>query len=353
MENVLMFSGAIKSFDEVMAVLADKAASDGNRLTVFDVLSEANEMFDFDELADELGKIGITVYDPEVDISILSDSDTEYSDGKDLNCFSLYLGDIGNYPLLTSEEEIALGQRSLMGDKSAKDQLTCHNLRLVVSMAKRYRGNGLDMLDLVQEGSLGLMKAVDKFDPSMGYRLSTYAVWWIKQNIERALGSVKIIRLPVYMTELIKKYKRVSAAFAAKNKREPTEDELMKLMGISRKKVKEVLFNLVEVSSLDVPVGEKDEDTVGSFVPSDEKTPEQILVERAYYQEVRDVLKVLTPRENKVVRMRMGFVGGEPYTLEKTGAALGITRERVRQIEAKALKKLRMPHVSAHLKDAS
>jgi len=265
----------------------------------------------------------------------------------------MYLKDIGKVPLLKQEEEIELAKRMADGDEEAKHKLSESNLRLVVSIAKRYVGRGMLFLDLIQEGNFGLMKAVEKFDYTKGYRFSTYATWWIKQSITRAIADqARTIRIPVHMYETINKLSRVTKQLVQELGREPSTEEIAKEMGISEEKVCEIQKISQDTISLDTPVGEEEDSNLGTFIqdenavnPSDSAT---ILMLK---EQLLDVLNTLTPREQKVIMLRYGIDDGHPRTLEEVGREFNVTRERIRQIEAKALKKLKHPSRSKKLKD--
>ena len=265
----------------------------------------------------------------------------------------MYLKEIGKVPLLTAEEEIEIAQRMAAGDLDAKHQLAEANLRLVVSIAKRYVGRGMLFLDLIQEGNLGLIKAVEKFDYRKGYKFSTYATWWIRQAITRAIADqARTIRIPVHMVETINKLIRVNRQLVQEYGRDPRPDEIAKEMGISEEKVREILKNAQEPVSLETPIGEEDDSHLGDFIPDDDApAPADAVASSLLKEQLSEVLSTLTPREAKVLKLRYGLEDGKARTLEEVGREFNVTRERIRQIEAKALRKLRHPSRSKKLKD--
>ena len=265
----------------------------------------------------------------------------------------MYLKEIGQIKLLTLAEESELADRIVAGDESAKNILAEANLRLVVSIAKRYVGRGMLFLDLIQEGNIGLMKAVDKFDVTKGYKFSTYATWWIRQAITRAIADqARTIRVPVHMVETINKLARVQRQLTLELNREPSEEELAKKMGTTVEKVREIYKISQDPVSLETPIGEEDDSHLGDFIKDERNlSPEEFATNEMLKDEISQVLETLTEREEKVIRLRFGLEDGKPRTLEEVGQMFGVTRERIRQIEAKALRKLRHPSRSRKLRD--
>ena len=265
----------------------------------------------------------------------------------------MFLKEIGKIRLLTYEEENILAERMLKGDKEAKKQLIESNLRLVVSIAKKYIGRGMNFLDLIQEGNLGLIKAVDKFDQSKGYKFSTYATWWIRQAITRAIADqARTIRIPVHMVETINKLIKTSRHLLQTLGREPTPEEIAKELEMPVEKVREILKVAQEPISLETPVGEEDESNLGNFIPDeDAPSPSEQAADTLLREHIEEVMQTLTPREAKVLKLRFGLEDGRMRTLEEVGKEFDVTRERIRQIEAKALRKLRHPSRSKKLKD--
>ncbi|HUD06400.1 MAG TPA: RNA polymerase sigma factor RpoD [Candidatus Saccharimonadales bacterium] len=256
----------------------------------------------------------------------------------------LYLREIGKIPLLSAEQELALAQRVVAGDKDAKDKMAEANMRLVVSIAKRYVGRGLDLLDLIQEGNTGLLRAVEKFDPDKGFKFSTYATWWIRQAITRAIADqARTIRIPVHMVETINKLLRTQRRLTQELNREPTNEEVAKAMEIDVDKVEHIMKIKQDISSLDASVHEDEEDSVlGDFIEDvDTISPEESATGQLLKEHVKEMLSGLTDREQKIIRLRFGLEDGKNYTLEEVGQEFSVTRERIRQIEAKALAKLR------------
>ena len=265
----------------------------------------------------------------------------------------MYLKDIGRVPLLSAEEEVELAKRMQENDEAAKKRLSEANLRLVVSIAKRYVGRGMLFLDLIQEGNLGLMKAVEKFEYQKGFKFSTYATWWIRQSITRAIADqARTIRIPVHMVETINKLTRVQRILLQELGREPTPDEIAEKMGVTPERVREIQKIAQDPVSLETPIGEEEDSHLGDFI-EDEKTttPSDSVAFTMLKEQLLGVLDTLTPREEKVLRLRYGIDDGKPRTLEEVGREFNVTRERIRQIEAKALRKLRHPSRSKKLKD--
>ncbi len=292
--------------------------------------------------------------DPDEDPSELIVEDLTLSKDIKINDpVRMYLKEIGRINLLTTDEEFEYARLAEQGDEYAKKMLAESNLRLVVSIAKRYVGRGMLFLDLIQEGNIGLMKAVEKFDPTKGYKFSTYATWWIRQAITRAIADqARTIRVPVHMVETINKLSRVQRQLTQELNREPTEEEIAKKLGITVEKVREVYKISQDPVSLETPIGEEDDSHLGDFI-KDERTmsPEEYATVEMLKEELASVLLTLTDREEKVLRLRFGLDDGQCRTLEEVGQIFGVTRERIRQIEAKALRKLRHPSRSRKLKD--
>jgi RNA polymerase primary sigma factor len=265
----------------------------------------------------------------------------------------MYLKEIGRIKLLTPEEEQEIAKKMAEGDEDARKRMSEANLRLVVSIAKRYVGRGMQLLDLIQEGNLGLMKAVEKFDYTKGYKFSTYATWWIRQSITRAIADqARTIRIPVHMVETINRVLRTSHSMVQKLGREPTTKEIADELHIEESKVEEVLKIAQEPVSLETPIGEEEDSHLGDFIQDDEASqPSEEASYTLLREQLEEVLSTLTPREEQVLRMRFGLTDGKPYTLEEVGKEFDVTRERIRQIESKALRKLRHPSRSKKLRD--
>ncbi len=375
--------------EEVFSNLTLKAEWERNRIKSIDdrkesllALGKEKGYVTYEQLAEELKGLDIDadtlndLYDSflEMNIQIVSEDELtgnvnpddlveepddileELSNSKDIKIndpVRMYLKEIGRINLLTSDEEFEYARRAEEGDEYAKKMLAESNLRLVVSIAKRYVGRGMLFLDLIQEGNIGLMKAVDKFDPSKGYKFSTYATWWIRQAITRAIADqARTIRIPVHMVETINKLARIQRQLTQELNREPTDEEIAKKIGISVDKVREVYKISQDPVSLETPIGEEDDSHLGDFI-KDERTmsPEEYATIEMLKEELSGVLLTLTEREEKVLRLRFGLDDGQCRTLEEVGQVFNVTRERIRQIEAKALRKLRHPSRSRRLKD--
>ena len=300
----------------------------------------------------------------EPDINDLMDEDTpedilnanQYFDDISDDSVRLHLREIGKIPLLSAEEELELAQRVKQGDKKAKDKMAEANMRLVVSIAKRYSGRGLDFLDLIQEGHTGLLRAVEKFDPDKGFKFSTYATWWIRQAITRAIADqARTIRIPVHMVETINKLLRTQRRMTQELNREPTIDELAKELEMEPEKVEYVIKIKQDISSLDAGVGrdgdDEGESVLGDFIEDEDTiSPEESASNQLLKEQIKDLLGTLSEREQKIVRMRFGLDNGKSHTLEEVGQEFAVTRERIRQIEAKALAKLRKHKSAQHLR---
>ena len=324
-----------------------------------DVSPDEVEMF-LDEL--EQNKVELTEEDMEKELEEMQEEEISKEELEDLSVpeginiddhVKMYLKEIGKVNLLTVEEETELAKKMSEGDEDAKKRLAEANLRLVVSIAKRYVGRGMMFLDLIQEGNLGLIRAVDKFDYTKGYKFSTYATWWIRQAITRAIADqARTIRIPVHMVETINKLVRVSRQLVQELGREPTPEELASGLNMSIEKVREISKISQEPVSLETPIGEEEDSHLGDFIPDDDApAPSEAASFVLLREQLQDVLNTLTPREAKVLSLRFGLEDGRQRTLEEVGKEFEVTRERIRQIEAKALRKLRHPSRSKKLKD--
>ncbi len=349
----------IKTFEQRKKELIELGKKKGS--ITYEELAEKLKNLELD--ADSLDDLYNTLSENDIKVVSENEEDDEDPSGvsnelltKDLTIndpVRMYLKEIGQIKLLTTEEELELADRIAEGDEQAKATLAEANLRLVVSIAKRYVGRGMLFLDLIQEGNIGLMKAVEKFDVTKGYKFSTYATWWIRQAITRAIADqARTIRVPVHMVETINKLARVERQLTLELNREPTEEELSKKMGTSVEKIRDIYKISQEPVSLEIPIGEEDDSHLGDFIPDETNmSPEDFAVNELLKDEISEVLLTLTEREEKVIRLRFGLEDGRPRTLEEVGQLFGVTRERIRQIEAKALRKLRHPSRSRKLKD--
>ena len=334
-----------------------------------DAMEESGHVLDVEQmekLYEELESNGIEVVDDGAsdadDPALTGDSVDDFEDSLSTDGITIddpvkvYLKEIGRVPLLTPEEEVDLALKIQAGGpegEKAKQRLSEANLRLVVSIAKRYVGRGMQFLDLIQEGNLGLIKAVEKFDHTKGFKFSTYATWWIRQAITRAIADqARTIRIPVHMVETINKVKKVSSQLLHENGHEPSADEIAERLDMPVDKVREIMRVAQEPVSLETPIGEEEDSHLGDFIPDEEApVPAEAASQTLLKEQLADVLKTLTPREEKVLRLRFGLEDGRPRTLEEVGKEFNVTRERIRQIEAKALRKLRHPSRSKKLRD--
>jgi RNA polymerase primary sigma factor len=306
------------------------------------------------ELTDKKDSLIWDSADPDADDDTATPAETD-DYVKDIadDSVRLYLREIGRVPLLTADEEVELAKRIAKGDKAAKDKMVEANLRLVVSIAKKYIGRGLDLLDLIQEGSSGLLRAVEKFDYTKGFKFSTYATWWIRQAITRAIADqARTIRIPVHMVETINKLIRTQRRLVQELGREPLPEEIAAEMEIDVDKVNHILKIKQEIVSLESPVGDDKDSSLSEFIEDEDRpTPPEVAANQLLKEQVASVLSLLTPREQKILRMRFGLEDGKSHTLEEVGLEFGVTRERIRQIEAKALTKLRKHRESKKLRD--
>ena len=366
-----------KTTEDILNELMEKAKKAG-KITTKEIASLEDKGVDADSIAKfydalEASKIEIDISDDDA-VTILDDIDMpeieelneieevteeEMADVKVDDSYStddpvrMFLKEIGKVPLLTAEEEVELAIRMSQGDEEAKRRMTEANLRLVVSIAKRYVGRGMLFLDLIQEGNLGLIKAVEKFDYTKGYKFSTYATWWIRQAITRAIADqARTIRIPVHMVETINKVIRVSRQLLQELGHDPSAEEIAAEMGMPVEKVREILKIAQEPVSLETPIGEEEDSHLGDFIPDEDASePSEAASFSLLKEELMEVLDTLTPREKKVLELRFGIVDGRTRTLEEVGKEFNVTRERIRQIEAKALRKLRHPSRSKKLRD--
>lgn len=305
-----------------------------------DILNAKDLVLEFDE--PESGDLENEEELSDEELAITAENVDAFAD----DSVRLYLREIGKIPLLTPEEEADLAQRIVKGDQKAKNKMVESNMRLVVSIAKRYGGRGLDFLDLIQEGNTGLLRAVEKFDPEKGFKFSTYATWWVRQAITRAIADqARTIRIPVHMVETINKVLRTTRKLTSELNREPTNEEIAKALDMEPDKIDYVMRIKQDIASLDASVGkdgEDDDSVLGDFVEDEERTsPEESASNQILKEQLSEIIATLTDREQKIIRLRFGIGGGRPHTLEEVGAEFDVTRERIRQIEAKALSKLR------------
>ncbi|MCI5603599.1 MAG: RNA polymerase sigma factor RpoD [Lachnospiraceae bacterium] len=366
-------------FNDRITKLLELSKKNNNSLKYEDIMAEFPDTSEdgelFDRVFEQLEKAKVEIIpmsDKEMDSSALLDeidSNEKYEDIPDVDLSKvdlsvpegvgmddpvrMYLKEIGKVPLLTAEEEIELAKKIELGDEKAKQKLAEANLRLVVSIAKRYVGRGMLFLDLIQEGNLGLIKAVEKFDYRKGYKFSTYATWWIRQAITRAIADqARTIRIPVHMVETINKIMRVSRQLVQELGREPSADEIAEKLDMPVEKVREILKIAQEPVSLETPIGEEEDSHLGDFIQDDNvPVPAEAAAYTMLKEQIGEVLTSLTPREQSVLRLRFGLDDGRSRTLEEVGKEFNVTRERIRQIEAKSLRKLRHPSRSKKLKD--
>jgi RNA polymerase primary sigma factor len=290
-----------------------------------------------------------TVSTDDIDVDLVAAPKTSSTDDP----VRMYLREIGTIPLLSPPEEVALAKRIVQGDMIAKQKLAKANLRLVVSIAKKYVGRGMLFLDLIQEGNLGLIRAVEKFDHLKGYKFSTYATWWVRQAITRAIADqARTIRIPVHMVETINRLKKISRRLSQELGRKPAEEEIAKEMQVTVEKLREIIKVAQEPISLETPIGKEEDSRLGDFIEDrDADTPVTSVTQELLREDINEVLSTLTPREQQVLRLRFGLDDGRPRTLEEVGQEFGVTRERIRQIEAKALRKLRHPNRNRRLRE--
>lgn len=342
-----------EKIDQKIARLIEKGKKKGT-LTIEEVSDKFStlESEEVDELLERIKAEGIKLVEATVASNNL-ELEKLMNQASVNDPVKMYLKDIGKVALLTADEEMELAKRMAEGDEEAKRRLSEANLRLVVSIAKRYVGRGLLFLDLIQEGNFGLMKAVEKFDYKKGFKFSTYSTWWIKQSITRAIADqARTIRIPVHMVETINKLTRVTRQLTQKLGRDPSVEEIAAEMNITEDKVREIMKISQDTVSLDTPVGEEEDSNLGTFIQDENAvSPQESATQVMLKEQLLEVLSSLTPREQKVIMLRYGIEDGHSRTLEDVGKEFNVTRERIRQIEAKALKKLRQPSRSKRLKD--
>jgi RNA polymerase primary sigma factor len=352
----------LHALDEVAKDILDRGVKEGkfDQKDIFKEIPEAPENLEIlDKLYADMSEAGVELTgliepspelfahdwgDDEEDDEEIIVQDTSYLDDVADDSVRLYLREIGKIPLLTAPEELALAQKVVAGDKRAKDKMAEANMRLVVSIAKRYVGRGLDLLDLIQEGNTGLLRAVEKFDPDKGFKFSTYATWWIRQAITRAIADqARTIRIPVHMVETINKLLRTQRRLTQELNREPSNEEIAEAMELDVEKVEHIMKIKQDISSLDASVRDDEEDSVLQDFIEDEDTvtPEESATGQLLKEQVKDLLGSLSEREQKILRLRFGLEDGKNHTLEEVGQEFSVTRERIRQIEAKALAKLK------------
>lgn len=331
---------------------------------ITDALEELNfDAKQIDKIYEKISNMNIEIkdnFDSDIDIeSILQYNDHDYDDNSDADILlpddsvKSFLKDIGKIPLLSAEEEIKLAERMRNGDEAAKNRLIEANLRLVVSIAKKYVRRGMQFLDLIQEGNMGLIKAVEKFDYTKGFKFSTYATWWVRQAITRAIADqARTIRIPVHMVETITRVKKAQSQLLHENGCEPNEEEIAEFLGMSVEKVREIIRIAQDPVSLETPIGEEEDSHLGDFIPDeDAPAPADEASNSMLKQTLGEVLDTLSEREKRVIILRYGLIDGRQRTLEEVGEEFQVTRERIRQIESKALRKLRHPKCSRKLKD--
>lgn len=346
--------------EELVAALSPLGADMAQIEETYNALTEAGievlpprDEVDLEETAPSVEELSQIQEEMEETDKLLEDPEKLAEDYGTGDPVRMYLREIGKVPLLTAEEELDLAKRIAEGDQTAAREMTEANLRLVVSIAKRYVGRGMQLLDLIQEGNLGLLKAVEKYDYSKGFKFSTYATWWVRQAITRALADqARTIRIPVHMVETMNKLTQISRKLQQDLGREPTVEELAEVMRLSPERVNEIRQMCMEPVSLESPVGEEDDSHLGDFIEDDTGSqPAEAVSQAMLRQQLMEILGTLSPREAKVLRLRYGLDDGRPRTLEEVGKEFNVTRERVRQIEAKALRKLRHPSRAKRLRD--